>query len=137
MIRRKFFLFVFLSLVSVVITACESHMRPSDKKIQELIKETAERNNRDIISGKPDLVVESVTIIAIGKPSKYGNTYTWPIRARVKWYRESERRRLETMWHPPGSARTERSSDIGIREYTLYENDFGEWKVEPQGLFLW
>lgn len=132
MIRRKFLFLVFWGLVCVVITACGSHMRPGDKKIQELIKKSVESNYQ---IGKP--YVESVTIIAIGKPSKnaYGNK-SWPIRAQIKGYTEL---RLGAIGHPGGGVlvpgRTERNDISGIREYTLYKNDFGEWKVEPQ--WLW
>lgn len=134
MIRRKFFLFVFFSLVCVVITACGSHRRPGDKRIQELIKKSVERNYQ-VGFGKP--YVESVTIIAIGKPSKnaYGNK-SWPIRAQIKGYTEL---RLGAIGNPGGGVlvpgRTERNDISGIHEYTLYKNNFGEWNVEPRGLW--
>jgi hypothetical protein len=97
--------------------------RPDNKTIQELIKKYVELDDHRH--------VESVTVIAIGKPSEdsYGNKY-WPIKAKIKGYFEL---RLGPLGWPGGGtlypARTERSDMSGTYEYTLHKNDSGEWEI--------
>jgi len=118
---------VFISLllaVAFTLVACGGG--PSKGTCKKAIKATVERQvpiswSGSTLGGK-NTRVDSVKIVAIGKPQEIFGSKVWPVKIRVKGTCDAN---LLTT--------TRRNDFDQVGEFYVHKDSYGEWKVEHHG----